>query len=150
MNTKTSRRAVPAEAVAARQTGDADPIFAAIERHKAAFRLSQEKGRIRSSTVDAPWADEYDPVLVHAAETADVEAICAAEAAANALTTIQPTTMDGLLALLQHVEAFNAGAYCLEPKHWQSAPIFWPEHDLFGYLVLANVRRALEAMAVRA
>jgi hypothetical protein len=67
--------------------------------------------------------------------------------------------MAGLLALIRHVEAFNAGAFFLEPypestvSDWQSAPMFWPESndedeiDLFGYAVLANVRSALEAMA---
>jgi hypothetical protein len=60
------------------------------------------------------------------------------------------------LALIEYVEAFNAGAYYLEPEpdetvvQWQSAPMFWPPHEddihLFGYLVLANVRRALEVL----
>ena len=82
------------------------------------------------------------------------------EDAANALITVRPTTMAGVLALIRHVEAFNAGAFFLEPypedtvRDWQSAPMFWPESkdedeiDLWGYAVLANVRRALEAMAV--
>jgi hypothetical protein len=83
----------------------------------------------------------------------------AATDAADELTTVRPTTMAGVLALIRYVEAFNAGAFFLEPypedtvSDWQSKPMFWPESndedeiDLFGYAVLANVRSALEAMA---
>jgi hypothetical protein len=137
-----------------------DPIFAAIERHKVAFRISQEAGRIRSGTVDAEWAPEYDPVKCKAVMEADSVASDADADAANALTTVRPTTMAGVLALIRHVEAFNAGAFFLEPypedtvSDWRSAPMFWPDSSdedeihLFGYEVLANVRRALEAMGV--
>jgi hypothetical protein len=160
MQTKiTTRRAVLAgAATAVASTGivpakamESDPIFAAIERHKEAFRLSQVARRIRSNTGDAGEADN---------------AACnVATVAANALTTIRPATMAGLLALIHHVEAFNAGAFFLEPDprwpeesgpEWQSAPMHWPESededeiDLFGFAVLANVRRSLEAMAARA
>jgi hypothetical protein len=136
-----------------------DPIFAAIERHKVVFRISQEAGRIRVHMVDVEWAPEYDPVKCAAAEEADSAASDASTDAANALTTTRPTTMAGALALLRYVEAFNAGAFFLEPypdstvSDWQSKPMFWPESndedeiDLFGYAVLANVRSALEAMA---
>jgi hypothetical protein len=137
-----------------------DPIFAAIERHKVAFQISQEASRIRSGTVDAKWAPEYDPVKCRAAEEADIASTDASNDAAYALTTVRPTTMAGILALLRYVEAFNAGALSLEPlpgdsaTDWHSAPFFWPESqdeheiDLFGYAFLANVRSALEAMAV--
>jgi hypothetical protein len=136
-----------------------DPIFAAIERHKVAFRTSQEASRIRAHTVDAEWAPEYDPVKVKAADEADSAATDASNDAAYALTTIRSTTMAGVLALLRYVEAFNAGAFFLEPwpdstvGDWQSEPFFWPESndehgiDLFGYAILANVRSALEVMA---
>jgi hypothetical protein len=93
-----------------------DPIFAAIEWHKVAFRTSQEAGRIRVHTVDAKWAPEYDPVKCKAAQDADSAATDYADDAANALTTVQPTTMAGVLALIHHVEAFNAGAFFLEPN----------------------------------
>jgi len=131
-----------------------DPIFAAIERHKAAFRRSQECGRTRSGTVDAKWSPEYDHAACIAAEAADEAAVKGSDKAALALTTTQPTTVAGLLALLDYVQAFNAGAQFLED--WgASAPMHWPamddddEMDLFGYAILANVRRALEAMAVQ-
>jgi hypothetical protein len=137
-----------------------DPIFAAIERHKVAFRISQEASRIRARTVDVEGAPEYDPVEVKAADEADSAAYDANADAANALTTVRPTTMAGVLALLRYVEAFNAGAFFLEPysdstvSDWQSSPFFWPESkdehgiDLFGYWLLTNVCNALEAMAV--
>jgi hypothetical protein len=41
--------AVPAFAIVA----EPDPIFALIERHRVAFRISQEAGRVRSGTVDS-------------------------------------------------------------------------------------------------
>lgn len=132
-----------------------DPILTAIEQHKLAFRLSQERGRIECGTVDVKGAPGYDPVKCKAVQKAARAADDAAADAAKALTTIQPSTMAGLLALMRHVEAFNAGAYFLEdaPGDWRSAPMFWPtdfvdddEIHLFGYAVLANVRHALEAM----
>jgi hypothetical protein len=153
----------PALAVPAFAAAELDLIFAAIERHKVAFRLSQVKCRIRSETVDAEWAEEYDPVECKAVEEADRAANVAAADAANALTTIRPTTMAGLLALVRHIEAFNAGAFFLEPTppetsvyDWRSRPADWPADrdddkmvDMFGYSVLANVRRALESLAVQ-
>jgi hypothetical protein len=168
---KPSRRAVLAgvavtpvlatPALALSSLGGADPIFAAIERHKAAYRIQMEAGRIRCHTADAKWDPEYDPVKCEAAKEAYTAAADASDdaAAADALTTIRPTTMAGVLALLHHVEAFNAGAFFLDPwpdstvRDWQSKPTFWPNWededgiDQFGYAVLANVRAALEAMA---
>jgi hypothetical protein len=161
--------AVPALALSGtgRPREGGDPIFAAIERHKAAYRIQMEAGRIRCHTADK-WSPEYDPVECEAAKEAytaaadasdDAAADASDDAAADALTTIRPTTMAGVLALLHHVEAFNAGAFFLDPwpdstvGDWQSKPTFWPSWededgiDLFGYAVLANVRAALEAMA---
>jgi hypothetical protein len=170
LKTTTSRRAVLAGIAAApalaapalAEIGSSpDPIFAAIERHKVAFRTSQEAGRIRVYTVDCEEAPEYDAVKHKAAEEADCAATDASNDAAYALTTIRPTTMAGALALLRYVEAFNAGAFFLKPwpdstvSDWQSGAFFWPEDkdehdiDLFGYRFLANVRSALEAMAVQ-
>jgi hypothetical protein len=170
---KPSRRAVLAGVAAApalatpalalsgadRPREGGDPIFAAIERHKAAYRIQMEAGRIRCHTIDAKWDPEYDPVKCEAAKEAYTAAADASDdAAADALTTIRPTTMAGVLALLHHVEAFNAGAFFLDPwpdstvRDWQSKPTFWPSWededgiDLFGYAVLANVRAALEGI----
>jgi hypothetical protein len=173
MQTKTtSRRAVLAGAATLVSTGigaagiaptkaiDSDPIFAAIERHKEAFRLSQIAGRIDVNTIDVEGSPDYDPVECRAVKENRGAAYDVASTAAFALTTVQPTTMAGVLALIHHVEAFNAGAFFLEPDsrwpedsgpEWQSAPVHWPESededaiDLFGFAILANVRRALEA-----
>jgi len=64
--------------------------------------------------------------------------------------------MGGVLALLQYVEAFNAERFELpSDTEWRSLTTFWPERydendiNLFGYSILANVRRALKAMAVQ-
>jgi hypothetical protein len=94
-----SRRAVlagiaTAPALALTSAGP-DPIYAAIERHKVAFRLSQETGRIRSGTVDVEWASGYDPVKCKAVLEADSAASDADADAANALTTVRPTTIAG-------------------------------------------------------
>ena len=133
-----------------------DPIFAAIERHKVAFHASQAAGRVRCNTIDAEWHPDHNPVECRAALEADSAANDAAGAAAAALTTVRPTTIAGLLALMHHVEAFNAGAFALDiDSEWRSAPMHWPADvdedgiDLFGYSILANVRAALEAMAVQ-
>jgi hypothetical protein len=140
----------------------ADPIYSAIERHKAAFRISQVANRIQATTVDTEWHPDYDPVECEKAEKAADSAYDEASTAANALTSIRPITMAGVLALIRYVDAFNGGAFFLEPDFpeggtaddWRSAPTHWPdtkdedEIDIFGFLVLANVRSALEAMAV--
>jgi hypothetical protein len=157
-----SRRAVlagiaaaPALAAPALALSGPDPIFAAIERHKAAFRVSQETGRIRSSTIDNERAAGYDPVQCKAAIEASGAADDAVDAAADALITIRPTTMAGVLALIRYVEAFNGGAFFLEPwpgrtvRDWQSAPSSSINSGQnIGYAILANVGSALEALAV--
>jgi hypothetical protein len=165
MTIKTSRRAIlagaaalPALAIPAiAASTEIDPIFAAIERHKVAFRASQAADNIRMGTVTAKWSPDYDPVECKAVMEASSATSGAAANAANALTTIQPTTIAGLLALMHYIEAFNAGAFALDidPDNWRSRPADWPadvdkdEIDLFGYSILANVRSALEAMAVQ-
>jgi hypothetical protein len=165
MKSQTTRRAVlasvaalPALAIipAMALGAAADPIFAAVERHKIAFRASQAAGRIKFHTIDAEWHPDYDPVECKVVDEAVTTSDDAADDAANALTTIQPTTIAGLLALMRYVEMFNAGAFALDiDPNWRSAPMHWPadvdddEIDLFGYDVLANVRRALESMPVQ-
>jgi hypothetical protein len=165
MKSKTTRRAVlasvaslPALAIipATALGVVADPIFAAIERHKIAFRASQAAGRIKFHTIDAPTHPDYNPVECKVIDEAALASDDDADDAANGLITIQPTTIAGLLALMHYVEMFNAGAFALDnDPDWRSAPMHWPadvdddEIDLFGYDVLANVRRALESMAVQ-
>jgi hypothetical protein len=175
MKTKTTtRRAILAGAATAlastgigigvvrTKAAESDPIYAAIERHKVAFRISHAKSRILSNTTSAEWAPDYDPVEWGAVKEAHTAACNASAAAANALTTVRPSTMAGVLALVCYVEAFNGGAFFLEPDSseatsddWRSAPMHWPETkdddevDLFGFAILANVRCALEAIAVQ-
>ena len=70
--------------------------------------------------------------------------------------------MTGVLALLEHVEAFNEGEISLADSRdlsgvWHSGPMFWPviedqnykDVNIFGYLILANVHRALQTLASR-
>jgi hypothetical protein len=165
MTTVTSRRAILAGAAALATvpalatSSSTDPIFAAIEQHKIAFHASQTANCIQSSTVDAEWSPEYDPIVCKTVDETAAVAHEAAEEAAYALTTIQPTTIPGLLALMGHVAAFNEGAFAPEiDRNWKSRPADWPavfddtdtnEIDLFGYAILANVREALAAMTVQ-
>jgi hypothetical protein len=136
---------------------DIDPILAAIERHKVAFHASQAAGRVKFHTIDAEWHPDYDTVECKAVNEAATASDDAATDAADALTTIRPTSIAGMLALMHYVEMFNAGAFALDidPDNWRSRPMHWPadvdddEIDLFGYSVLANVRDALEALAVQ-
>jgi hypothetical protein len=146
---------IPAAALAA---VDNDPIFAAIAWHKAAYLASMAASRIQCNTVDVEFSPEYDPIKCEAAQDAAWAANADADAddAAEALATIRPTTIAGLLALMHHVEQFNAGAFALDiDLEWRSAPMHWPAHDdeseidLFGYSILANVRTALAAMTVQ-
>jgi hypothetical protein len=89
-----------------------------------------------------------------------MEADAASDKAALALTTTQPTTMAGVLALLEHVEAFNEGEISLADTRdlsgvWHSGPMFWPviedenKENIFGYLILVNVHRALQTLTLR-
>jgi hypothetical protein len=163
MNSTTTRRtlvtglagvAVLTQATQAAPThvANADPIFAAIERHKAAYRLSSECSMRGANYPD--FGDGHDPVVHKQIHDAEAAATKADKKAAFALTTTQPTTMAGVLALMRYVEDFNAGAFVLED--WgASRPFFWPETededgiDKFGYALFANVRRSLNALAVR-
>jgi hypothetical protein len=147
---------VPSTALAAYSaTSIVDPIFAAIERHREAYMLRLTAGRIRGDTPD--WGPDCDEAKLAVVEKEDDAAYQANEDAAMALTTIRPTTIAGILALLEYVEFFNAGGIFLpdDRVNWSSAAMFWPrierdhESDEYGYLILANVRAALDAQEVR-
>ena len=79
----------------------------------------------------------YDKAVADAAIEADYEAGDEADEAGNALTTIVPTTLAGIVALIRYIEEFNAGGYGLE-DYGDLAPTFWPddrdedEIQLFG------------------
>ena len=160
MTTTTSRRAILAGAVAlpaiavprlAISAGtQPDPIFAAIERHKTTYITWTETGKIQSETKCSDEERYWE------AQVRCRWASRASMRAGFALTNIQPTTMAGVLALLQYVEEFNAGGFGHPSDDgWRSWPAGWPaadgdpDVDLFGFLMLANVRRALEALAVQ-
>lgn len=162
MTTQSSRRAIlagaatlPLATALALPAGAAgDPIFAAIERHKIAYRICCERSLTRFDLVDATWSPRYDAEALAAATAAADDADEEAASAAFTLTTIRPATMAGVLALIRYVEAFNSGSYAV--GDWgASSPMHWPEcddadeMDQFGYLVLGNVRAALEALAVQ-
>jgi hypothetical protein len=161
MSAKSTRRAVLAGAAAIpalalpATAAQPDPIFAAIEKHRAAHIVAMETGRVVSGT-----PDEAPSYVV--AEKKDREARTKAHEAAYALLDLRPATMAGILALLEYVEEFNAGNVWLESTRgldrlaqWRSSAVDWPEMiedesseiDMFGYKLLANVREALKALA---
>jgi hypothetical protein len=159
MTTTTSRRAILAGAAAlpaltvspVALAATPDPIFAAIERHKDIFRSSLEARRVWSDTPRVPWSEEAWEAdvrfrWVHRRENR----------AGRALATVRPTTVAGVVALIEYVEAFNAGAFKLpHDTGWASEPCLWPPEDIgsdidmFGFMLLSNVRAALQAMAVQ-
>jgi hypothetical protein len=113
--------------------------------------------RVRGRTAESGQPG-YDAATLAAAKAANNTAHKASDDAAFALTKIQPTTISGVSALLTYVDAFNSGAFYLEPNgddaipDFASAPYCWPrvsgedDIDMFGYALLDNVRRATAAM----
>ena len=139
-----------------------DPIFAAIEAHSAAFIRRCEAQSLACKTPDAgPEATLPKNVAIHKA--AD-DAISADYDAGFRLAGTQPSTMPGVLALIDYLEAFNEGKFGIN-REWRSAAHFWPDaSDLLpdhadvedpdgdlgmAYVILLNVRQALRDMAVR-
>ena len=166
MTTITSRRsilagaaALPALAMPAIASVTVDPIFAAIGRHKITFLASMEASSVRSETINAEWSPLYDHDLYRRAEVTSRWANRAERRAALALTTIRPTTMAGVQALLEYVDAFTAGAFKLpsDPEGWYSGPIHWPSDqfddgsgiDRFGLDVISNVCRSMQTISVQ-
>src|SRR5262249_5458058 len=134
---------------------DPDPIFAAIERHKVSFEYRAKVGDLACCT---PTNEEPDNVAIHKASD---EADEANFVAAFQLAKTTPTTMAGIVALIDYVEAFNKGQFGGINGDWYSAPWNWPspcQFDFGGvwddelgmsYAVLLQVRDALNALAVR-
>ena len=80
----------------------ADPIFAAIEAHRAAY---VDLSRALSVLGKLPPTDpEYEEANA-TAETADDEVFCSA----HDLAKIMPTTLAGAVALLEYIHFFNQG-----------------------------------------
>jgi hypothetical protein len=163
MKATSTRRAVLAGAAALPAISlpaiatEPDPIFAAIERHKMAFRIEQETCRAEGHMDSS--APEYK-----ATRAAVDVANDACNEAAYALAELEPTTKAGALALLKYVEEFNAGHFVLAEtlalprnQQWRSGATAWPEHiyyddeteELFSFALMGNVCRALKTLAVR-
>ena len=169
MTTTTSRRAIlagaaalPALAMPAIASATVDPIFALIEAHRVAFprRLEAQRATGEIPLLEDPDCGEADRAL-HAA---DDEAFEADMNAAFALVTVPPTTMAGVLALIDYVDNFNRGKFKLNDD-WYSADYMWSNAGRFDwddeyldkiecrcgmeFAILLNVRAALESLAVQ-
>lgn len=163
--TSPSRRAVLAGAAAmipatatvavARELAGPDPIFAAIERNRALYLRHLESARFAFDMDDGPEKEAAE-----ALNRPDYEAW---HNAASSLTTIAPTTIAGVLALIDHIAEFNRGEIFLAGDRfdWSSGSEYWPEDIAendpsipkddwgvvdFGLLILRNVRNALASI----
>ena len=80
----------------------ADPIFAAIEAHRAAYvDLSRALSVLGKLPPTDPGYEEANAI----AETADDEVF----RSAHDLAKIMPTTLAGVVALLEYIHFFNQG-----------------------------------------
>lgn len=148
-----------AKADTRRQLGDdsasdklsfADPIFSAIERHRAAELRKLAAGA--AYAVMSPTDPNYAAV-----QAADDAARDEQELAGAALLETKPTTRAGVSALIAYVLAFNAGAVSL-PGHpeWCSSACDWPETtdedgiDVTGFVFLKHVADAIDAIERKA
>ena len=120
--TASAAVAIPPDAANALQ---ADPIFEAIELHKAA-RLAFENAVSRSSALDEElpsektrsWKTVWEQTIVETDDPRWIDSVrevhrtCDAETdAACALASIAPTTMAGVVGLLQY-------AISIQPEEW--------------------------------
>jgi hypothetical protein len=140
---------------AASKSHQTDPIFAAIERHRRLYLKQMASGQIAFHLhVGTP---------VHEAAAAKHKREDdACDSAAIALTTIQPTTLAGVLALMDYAAAFNTGRLFLpnDPEEWRSWPGDWPgdrhpalndetvlraidSDEPFAWFLMRNIRNAL-------
>ena len=125
LTTTTSRRAVLAGAAAipalslpaVAAVATPDPVFAAIERHKAAALLAMQKSMVQSDTPD--FGPEHDPEVHARVQEEQGSATDASYEAAYDLTLIEPTTPAGIVALIDYVEAFNEGKFRINDE-WHS------------------------------
>lgn len=141
----------------------ADPVFAAIENHRAAYIAYAKTGDVEATTPSWLGNDKTatNPAFT-AAEAAHSPKADAEAEAACALASVVPTTMAGVTALLNYVHDFNHGALNESvgvPKGWASNAQSWPADLIpdeateakypelqaipFGIWVLENVREAL-------
>jgi hypothetical protein len=153
--TASAAVAIPANAASA---FGADPIFAAIEAHKAA-RLAFENAVSRGSALDEELPGEKtrsyitvweqtivetdDPRWiesvreVHRASDAETDAACA-------LASIAPTTMAGVVGLLQYTIS-------IRPEEWPEGVQSDDDTETrpWHYFLIEMLIAALSAMAVR-
>ena len=128
-----------------------DPIYAAIDSHRAAHLRESELCAIAG---DMTKMDSGKP----AADAATSAASDAADDAAVALTNIRPTTLAGIVALLAYIDDFNCGRVG-DSEHYQ-----WPDELLdddvktrrgralempYAFWIMRNVQAALATIAVQ-
>jgi hypothetical protein len=174
-NTPTSRRGFLGGTAAALAAGTAvnvaalvatrpaaaasDPILAAIEAHKAAW-AAEDEAQKRFSAFEDELADNQR--LQYERRTADEtrrgrELEAARDAAFNregaaaiALLGVPVTTLPGLLALLQHVRAYDDATYC---EGWPTHMVMDEEAEgtrPWHYYLVENLIRDLPAIMGRA
>lgn len=129
-----------------------DPIVAAIEEHRTAFFAHLE-------LITNTEKDDDDLICEGPEYEVSYERT---EDAAVALANVQPTSVEGALALLAYVQEFNTGAIkCTRRQSCYSEHNLWPEYltddDVksprgrvlklpFPYWIMENVRVALGAI----
>jgi hypothetical protein len=132
-----------------------DPIFALIEAHGRAFWKRMEAGA-------AYFELDYVHPKYEAGKAAHDALANVADEAAMQLIEVQPTTMAGVMALIDYVDDFNQGKFRFNDE-WCSAPYNWPDglvdDDRYSddpdddcgmaFAVLLNVRDALQTLAVQ-
>jgi len=147
MNLMVSAVTVSSAAIPTAVSTEPDPIFAAIQAHKVAFRIWMQ-------AADVCGLMAWDNPRLLEAEQASAEASAGLREASMALTSVQPMTHAGVLALLAYVDAFNSGEFkypagdsrhhlwpCREGEEASGIddPVVLP----FPYLVMNNIRDAL-------
>jgi hypothetical protein len=147
--------AIPANAANALR---ADPIFAAIEVHKAA-RLAFENAVSRGSALDEElpgektrsWITVWEQTIVETDDPRWIDSVHeidrtsdAATDAACALASIAPTTMAGVVALLQY-------AISIEPEDWPDGVHSDDDTETrpWHYFLIEMLIAVLRGMAVR-
>jgi hypothetical protein len=168
-NTTTYRRAVLAGAAALPLASlpaiaaEPDPIFAAIEHHRATWieccLAAIARDDAGCSGLDTSEAPEFAALIERS------DALYEAEmAACVALTHIRPTSTGGVIALLAYVDDFNRGGLRYNSTGGYSEHHQWPD-DLvsddsdqvvngrgkplempFPYWIMRNVQAALTAL----
>jgi hypothetical protein len=150
----------PSIAKAESAVSGGDPIFAAIAAHREAFMLTLKAIKVRVPLHPrAPEAQAAD-----AAVSAAHDVLAEAEIA---LIAIQPTTMAGVIALLDYIDDFHTQAIVLpeDPKNYHSEVSFLsdglqddrlinrfngePIELPFNFWIMNNVREALQTLTMQ-